>query len=529
MKEELLSFCKERNLLLDENLMGIFSNIPNIKVSQILLEKFTSAINKKFITKKIILENESIFMGFLEEISSFFKMDLKIYFSFLNLNKIKGNIKKEETFEESVVVVGDSIVAPGRNLEVKDFVTHFRNRYDFFSKFLSSKPELENLTSISKLNGEKQKISVIGMVLNKSQTKNGNLIVEIEDLSGKMKVIFSSQKEELLKEAEEITLDSVLGFTGFGSRDILFVNNLVFPETKLLERKKGPKEELVLFLGDLHFGSKNFLYKSFDKFLDYLQGNVPNTPEVKKIKYLFFVGDLITGVGNYPNQERDLSTNDLEGQFIALSELFKKIPKHIKIIISPGNHDCVRLMEPQPVLNKTYAWPLYDLENVILTENPARVNIGSTKDFSGFNILTYHGFSFPYYSNSIQSLMKIKAMNDPTKIMKYLLKNRHLAPTHGSTQYFPSKEDNLIIKNVPDIFVAGHTHKSDIVYQDNVLLVSVSSWEGFTPYQEKFGNKPDHCKIPMFNLKTRAVKILDFEIEQDEIKTYVEEKNENWN
>jgi len=32
-----------------------------------------------------------------------------------------------------------------------------------------------------------------------------------------------------------------------------------------------------------------------------------------------------------------------------------------------------------------------------------------------------------------------------------------------------------------------------------------------TPYQEKFGNEPDHCKVPMFNLKTREVKLLDFE------------------
>jgi hypothetical protein len=32
-----------------------------------------------------------------------------------------------------------------------------------------------------------------------------------------------------------------------------------------------------------------------------------------------------------------------------------------------------------------------------------------------------------------------------------------------------------------------------------------------TPYQEKFGNTPDHCKVPLLNLKTRAVKILDFE------------------
>ena len=30
------------------------------------------------------------------------------------------------------------------------------------------------------------------------------------------------------------------------------------------------------------------------------------------------------------------------------------------------------------------------------------------------------------------------------------------------------------------------------------------------PYQEKMGFKSDYCKVPMFNLKTREVKILDF-------------------
>ena len=43
------------------------------------------------------------------------------------------------------------------------------------------------------------------------------------------------------------------------------------------------------------------------------------------------------------------------------------------------------------------------------------------------------------------------------------------------------------------------------------LLVSISCWEEMTPYQEKFGNIPDHCKVPIFNLKTRKIKILDFE------------------
>jgi DNA polymerase II small subunit len=78
-------------------------------------------------------------------------------------------------------------------------------------------------------------------------------------------------------------------------------------------------------------------------------------------------------------------------------------------------------------------------------------------------------------------------------------------------QYFPLGKDPHFISKVPDIFVSGHTHKSGVSYFNDILIISVSSWESMTPYQEKFGNKPDHCKIPMFNLNTRAVKILDFE------------------
>ena len=104
-------------------------------------------------------------------------------------------------------------------------------------------------------------------------------------------------------------------------------------------------------------------------------------------------------------------------------------------------------------------------------------------------------------------------MNCPEEIMKFLLKNRHLAPTHGSTQYYPQDEDGLLIKKIPDILVSAHTHKCGVSYYNNILLVSTSCWEAMSPYQEKFGNLPDHCKVPMINLKTRAVKILDFEDE----------------
>ncbi|HKL23215.1 MAG TPA: hypothetical protein VJ895_00520, partial [Candidatus Nanoarchaeia archaeon] len=159
-----------------------------------------------------------------------------------------------------------------------------------------------------------------------------------------------------------------------------------------------------------------------------------------------------------------------------------------------------------------------------ITENPTTVNIGSRKDFDGLDVLVYHGFSFPYYANNVSKLMLGKTMNEPEKIMKYLLKNRHLSPTHGATQYFPLEKDGLLIRKAPDIFVAGHTHKSGVSYYNNILIISSSSWEGMTAYQEKFGNKPDHCKVPLVNLKTRAVKILDFEMEHEGIKLHEEGK-----
>lgn len=251
--------------------------------------------------------------------------------------------------------------------------------------------------------------------------------------------------------------------------------------------------------------------ENFLRFIDYLNGKVPNTPEVDKIKYLFIVGDLIAGVGIYPGQEKELDIPDVEEQYSKAAELLGKIKKDIKIIICPGNHDALRIMEPQPLLDEKYAWPLYNLKNVILITNPSQVNIGSKKNFPGFDVLVYHGYSFHYYANNINYLMVEKAVHKPEMIMSYLLKNRHLAPTHGSTLYFPGEQDPFFIKNIPDIFVSGHTHKSAISYYNNIMVISSSTWESLTPFQEKMGNEPDFCKVPILNLKTRAVRVLDFE------------------
>ena len=123
----------------------------------------------------------------------------------------------------------------------------------------------------------------------------------------------------------------------------------------------------------------------------------------------------------------------------------------------------------------------------------------------------YHGASMHSVVNEIDDLRLNFGHDFPTKIVKELLKRRHLAPTHGSVVYIPNeKEDQLIISQIPDIVATGDLHKADISTYNNILLIASSCWQSITPFEEKVGNHPDPCKVPLLNLKTREIKILDF-------------------
>jgi DNA polymerase II small subunit len=511
---EILKFCFEKGFLLDNEVLNLFNETSDVDSVKLIIEKIKETTNQRIITRTLFNQNKDKVSQILDNLplekqQYLEKLKIKLGLSIEISKEVSYPVFEEES--GGVVKVLTTPLNNKKKVEVGDFTKYFRNRISEFKKILLSVSSLKNPVSINKLSSSRQNVSIIGIISDKSVTKNKNLIFEVEDLTGKIKIVVNQNNKELFEKANEVCLDSVLGFNGIGNNEIIFANEIIFPETTLPERKKSPIEESAVFVSDLHIGSKLFLEKNFDKFIDYLNGKSSNPTESEKIKYLFIVGDVIAGVGNYPNQEKDLAIKDIEEQYLLLSEKLKKIRKDINIIISPGNHDGVRLMEPQPIFHERYAWSLYNLNNVILTGNPSLVNIGSTKNFSGMDVLTYHGFSYPYYANLIPSLITSDSMKSPDKIMAYLLKNRHLAPSHTSVQYYPSEEDHLMIKKIPDIFVSGHTHKSAVSYYNNTLLISGSSWESKTAYEEKMGAEPDFCKVPLFNLKTRTIKILDFE------------------
>jgi DNA polymerase II small subunit len=515
--KEILNFCFERGILLDKEVLNLFSEATDSEAVRFVLEKVKESTNSKVITKNVFVQG-------MRQVANSNPRFLESSQNGLEKLKIKLGLELEISREVSpqqknygvqrdnpLVQVSSFPTMANKKIEASDFTTYFRNRFNKMRLILQEHSNLKNLISINKISGNRQGISVIGIVSDKKVTKNGNILLDLEDMTGKMRILINQNKKDLYKIGEEITLDSVIGVIGSGNKEILFANDVVFPDAMLPERKKAQVEEYALFTGDLHYGSDLFLEDNFLKFIDYLNGKVPNTPEVSKIKYLFIIGDIVAGVGVFPGQEDILHIPDLEKQFEGVTELLSRIRKDIQIVIVPGNHDGVRLMEPQPLFDKKYAAPLYELENVILATNPCTVNFAAREGFPGFDLLMYHGFSYFYYADNIPHLIQARAANAPEKIMTYLLKNRHLAPTHMSTQYYPLEDDPMVIQKVPDIFFSGHTHKCGVTFYNNILVISGGTWEAMTPFQEKMGNEPDFCKVPIVNLKTGSVKILDFE------------------
>lgn len=516
--KEILKFCIDKGLLIEPEALKLFSEANDVDSVKMILDQIKSHTQKRIITKTLFEQNKEQVNEFflalpeenqrsLEKVKIKLGLEIEISKEVSRVSRPIQTNKRQQT--EATIEVLSNPPGPKEKIAVSNFVSLFRNRMDEMKNILQEHSDLENLVSINKL-AKGRKVSIIGMISEKRITKNRNILFDVEDFTGHVRVLINQNKPELYQKAEELPLDAVVGFTGFGDREIFFAQDVVLPDISVSSRKKSSVEEHAVFISDLQFGSKLFFRKQFDKFIDYLSEE--NTdPDARKIKYLFILGDLVSGVGVYPNQVKDLEIEDIEEQYKQIAKILGRVRQDIKIIFSPGNHDGVRLMEPQPFFDEKYAWPIYDLPNAVMMPNPSYVNIGAKEDFSGFDVLVYHGFSYPFYANNVPSLLHADAINAPDKIMAYLLKHRHLAPTFASMQTFPGDKDELVIKKVPDIFVSGHLHKSAISYYNNVLIISCSTWEAETENQKRRGNTPDFCKVPMFNLKTGAVKVLDFE------------------
>jgi DNA polymerase II small subunit len=420
--------------------------------------------------------------------------------------------KRVESKNDGGVEILSFIETFPKKYEVKDFVEYFRSKYSYLKELLSNRPELSAASSISKLQ-QGEKTAIIATVYDIKKLPTGTLKLQLEDMTGSISAIISQKNKELFEKARLITHDAVLGFKGSVGKDIFFVDDVVWPDIPYKNINKTIDEVYVACLPDLHIGSKLFLEKEFNKFLKWLQGAYGNERQRKiglKTKYIIICGDLVDGVGIYPTQEKELLIKDIYKQYEAAAELLSKIPNDRYIIISPGNHDAVRKCEPQPPLSKKFAVALYNLPNTIMVSNPCYLKLHKLEHNPGVDFLIYHGDSFDYFIDNVESLRLAGGYDAANKVWEFLLKQRHLAPTYGATLALPFDFSHLLIKQIPDVVMSGHIHKAKIGKYKGVLIVSGGCWQATTTFQQKLGHKPHPCSVPIINLSTGEAKIFKF-------------------
>lgn len=408
---------------------------------------------------------------------------------------------------------GDFKIIPSKNYGGEKSTSSPQGWVDYFNDRFE---QLRNLL-IARLNGNLRAISIsniksipqggeveiIGMILDISISPiKKYTIITLEDKTGTCKVISKNIGEELVK-------DQVIFVRGKKINDAIFIDDINLPDIPIKEETPNQADDVyTVFLSDIHVGSTLFAEKPFNRLVSWLNGSIDQFSEIsKKVKAVVLNGDLVDGVGIYPEQEGELSIKNVIEQYNYLYEILDRIPKDKKLIITPGNHDATHIAEPQPQLDPYFAGKLYNLENAIFLSNPSSFNV--VYDGVKRNILLYHGFGLMYYVNTIQKYNKMRN-EDIASIMTLQLKSRHIAPTHGSTQIMPLKHDYLVIDETPDIYATGHVHNAFISRYKNTVLVNSSCWQLQTKYQKKYGIFPQVAKAPIVNLKNKNAFTLDF-------------------
>ena len=426
---------------------------------------------EKFVNKEILEATETI-------------KDTKVKFK---RNEQKTNVQYD------FKIIQDTSKKSYTSGEIENLISYFKSRYEKLSNILSKRPELRNYTKIADIDDSQDTLSMILMVKEIRSSKNGHKIVEFEDDTGNISVLFSNKNDELFAEAEKLVRDEVIGVIAHKSDEsnFAFGEQIINPGVLPVDEKE--MDFGIVFLSDVHIGSLTFLEDAFQRFIDWINceyGDEEQRRVAEDIKYLIIGGDIVDGIGVYPNQEKELAIKDITEQYNEAARFLGNIRSDIKIIIAPGNHDASRVAEPQPAVPEEYAKALYELDNVEFISNPGIVSL------DGINVLIYHGRSFD------DLVMAVKQFSHERNdlLMEELLQKRHLAPIYGERTPLASElEDYLVIDEVPDVFHTGHVHINTYRKFKGIHLINSGTFQTQTEFQKIYNIEPTPAEVPILH------------------------------
>jgi DNA polymerase II small subunit len=398
----------------------------------------------------------------------------------------------------SVTVEGDVTGQSTGTGEYDDFVAVFRDRYERLSKQLRGRVNHRPATAIQGMAGRTD-AEMIGLVNDVRSTASGHWIVELEDTTGVFPCLVMKDKE-IAESVDELLLDECIAVSGTLSDDagVLFVDDLYFPDVPRTYRPSTADRPVqAVLISDVHVGSQEFVADAWSRFADWL-----HSPEADRVEYLLVAGDMVEGVGVYPDQDEELDIVDIYDQYERFAEHLKEVPGDVEIVMIPGNHDAVRLAEPQPGFDEELR-EIMSAHDARITGNPSTVTV------DGVSVLMYHGVSLDELVAELPA--ETASYDEPHRAMYQLLKKRHVAPQFGGrNRLAPEAKDYLTIDAVPDVFHAGHVHKLGYGKYHNVLAVNTGCWQAQTSFQKSVNIDPDVGVAAVVDLDTLDLTIRTF-------------------
>ncbi len=409
--------------------------------------------------------------------------------------------------EAAVSIIED----PGSKLSssgtIEDYLEYFRDRFKRIERLLRQRIDVKSAASIvdALKAPPNTKLKVIGMVTEKREQKQ-RIFLTIEDFYANATVLVPhNAPSQLLSKARMLMLDQVICVSVAKTRgSLLIAEDIILPDIAPKTQNKAPVPVYAALTSDMHVGSVKFLKEAFNRFVLWLNGKYGND-ELREIashvKYVLIAGDIVDGIGVYPNQVKELRVRDVYKQYKLAAKFIEQIPDYIEVVVIPGNHDAPRKALPQPPISDAFLEPLQNARKVYSIGNPSFLSLHEVE------VLMYHGRSIDDVVSTVPGI----EYTHPEKAMTLFLQGRHLAPVYGGkTPLSPENRDYLVIERVPDIFHAGHIHTLGYTNYRGVLVVNSGCWQEQTDYMKRLGFVPTPGLVPVVNLQTLEVKTLSF-------------------
>ncbi|WP_298535891.1 DNA-directed DNA polymerase II small subunit [uncultured Methanobrevibacter sp.] len=411
--------------------------------------------------------------------------------------KYKRNLTESKVSFDKFKVLKDTSNKSYTSGEIGNLIDYFQNRYKKLSGILEKRPELRTWQKINEITENQTDLNLIVMITDIRSTKNGHYLIEVEDDTGSMPILVSKDNDELIRAARNLMRDEVIGViaqkrAGQSENQLAICQNLIDPDVPRKDRKEV--DFGTVFTSDIHIGSSTFLEDAFVRFTKWLNGDFGSEEQremANNVKYMIIGGDIVDGIGVYPNQDKELAIKDITAQYDEAARLVGDIRSDIKIIITPGNHDASRVAEPQPAVPEKYAKSLYKLNNVEFLSNPSTVSL------DGLEVLIYHG-------RGIDDM--VMGSNDFSHerndlVMKEFLRKRHLAPLYGERTPLASElEDHLVIDSVPDVLHTGHVHINTYTNYKGIHCINSGTFQTQTEFQKIYNIVPTPAEVPIIDV-----------------------------